>query len=80
MEKQDQYPTDYCRISLYVDLDLLSQIEELSNRLRTTKMETIYHAILLYLKYNENRDEIFDALESEKTSRSPQVENTQLTE
>ncbi len=73
MKQQDQCLSDYCRISLYINLELYSQIEELSNRLQTTKTDTIYHAILLYLKYNETREAIFDALDSEKQNEAKKL-------
>ena len=74
MKQHDQCLSDYCRISLYIDLELYSQIEELSNRLQTTKTDTIYQAILLYLKYNEARDAIFDGLNSEKQNEAKKTQ------
>ena len=42
-----------CRVSLYIDYDLYILIENLSDRLKITKIEMIYDAITAFLEKNE---------------------------
>ena len=42
-----------CRVSLYIDYDLYIRIENLSDRLKITKIEMIYDAITAFLEKNE---------------------------
>ena len=42
-----------CRVSLYIDYDLYIRIENLSDKLKITKIEMIYDAITAFLDENE---------------------------
>ena len=45
-----------CRVSLYIDYDLYIRIENQSDRLKITKIEMIYDAIIAFLDENEKPD------------------------
>ena len=45
-----------CRVSLYIDYDLYIRIENLSDKLKITKIEMIYDAINAFLDENEKPD------------------------
>ena len=45
-----------CRVSLYIDYDLYTRIENLSDKLKITKIEMIYDAITAFLDENEKPD------------------------
>ena len=42
-----------CRVSLYIDYDLYIRIENLSDKLKITKIHMIYDAITAFLDENE---------------------------
>ena len=61
-EQKECTESGFTRVSVYLDLEVYKNLEEISVIHMFNMSETVFEAVLLYLEYETYREKIFDEL------------------